>query len=99
MGRKGQKTELTDSMDMSLSKLQIVKDREVSWCAAVHGFAESDMTKGLNSNKKKYFYNRSFKILNRNLEYKTKKKPETSLSKFKWTCLELYRLALLYTFW
>jgi len=74
MGRKGQKTELTDSMDMSLSKLQIVKDREVSWCAAVHGFAESDMTKGLNSNKKKYFYNRSFKILNRNLEYKTKKK-------------------------
>ena len=31
----------TDSIDMSLSKLQeIVKDREV-WCAAVHGVTKS----------------------------------------------------------
>ena len=44
---------ITDSMDMSSSKLrEMVKNRAV-WYAAVHGVAESDTTKGLNNKEVK----------------------------------------------
>ena len=39
---------ITDSMDMSLSKLRETVKYRKAWSATVHGVAELDRTKGLN---------------------------------------------------
>ena len=41
---------MTDSMDMSLSKLQGKVNEEEAWCVAVLGITELDKTEQLNNN-------------------------------------------------
>ena len=43
---------ITNPMDMNLSKLQEIVEDRGAWRAAVHGFAELNMTYQLNNNSK-----------------------------------------------
>ena len=47
---------ITNSMDMSLSKLQEIVNNREAWHDAVHGLTESDKTERLNSNNLKTIY-------------------------------------------
>ena len=43
---------ITDLMDMNISQILGDSGGQKSWCATVHGVAESDTTQRLNNNKR-----------------------------------------------